>query len=258
MLPLLAEHPDFPPNKGYITAFDPLTGKTHWMREHSQHWNGGTLSTEAGLVFQGNGDGYFVAYDATNGEELWKVNTYTSTIAPPITYAIDGEQYVAIQVGSGGAGGLTDGTAMPASNKWGNFGRLLVFKLNGGGSIEQPEHWARDIPEPPAIEMADAAIDHGMELYHEVCTFCHGIAVIGHSAVPDLRKMSEQTHRMFKEIVLEGVLADRGMSSFADRLSEKDVEDIYTFIIARSWQDYQAQEEAKKKGAEKTGMLQLD
>ena len=258
LLPLLAEHPDFPPNKGYITAFDPLTGKTHWMREHSQHWNGGTLSTEAGLVFQGNGDGYFVAYDATNGEELWKVNTYTSTIAPPITYAIDGEQYVAIQVGSGGAGGLTDGTAMPASNKWGNFGRLLVFKLNGGGSIEQPEHWARDIPEPPAIEMADAAIDHGMELYHEVCTFCHGIAVIGHSAVPDLRKMSEQTHRMFKEIVLEGVLADRGMSSFADRLSEKDVEDIYTFIIARSWQDYEAQEAAKKKGAEKTGMLQLD
>ena len=102
------------------------------------------------------------------------------------------------------------------------------------------------------------AIDHGMELYHEVCTFCHGIAVIGHSAVPDLRKMSDQTHRMFKEIVLEGVLADRGMSSFADRLSEKDVEDIYTFIIARSWQDYEAQEAAKKKGAEKTGMLQLD
>ena len=61
--------------------------------------------------------------------------------------------------------------------------------------------------------------------------------------------MSEQTHRMFKEIVLEGVLADRGMSSFADRLSEKDVEDIYTFIIARSWQDYQAQEAAKEKKA---------
>ena len=71
---------------------------------------------------------------------------------------------------------------MPASNKWGNFA-LLVFKLNGGGSIEQPEHWARDIPEP-AIEMAEAAIDHGMELYHEVCTFCHGIALSASSAVP--------------------------------------------------------------------------
>ena len=152
------------------------------MREHSQHWNGGTLSTEAGLVFQGNGDGYFVAYDATNGEELWKVNTYTSTIAPPITYAIDGEQYVAIQVGSGGAGGLTDGTAMPASNKWGNFGRLLVFKLNGGGSIEQPEHWARDIFEPPAIEMAEAAIDprHGSFITRSALS----VTVLPLSAIP--------------------------------------------------------------------------
>ena len=207
-------------------------------------------------MFQGNGDGYFVAYDAETGEEVWKVNTYTSTIAPPITYAIDGEQYVAIQVGSGGAGGLTE-AAMPASNKWGNFGRLLVFKLNGGQSIEQPEHWAREIPQPPTIELKAEAIDHGMELYHEVCTFCHGIAVIGGAAIPDLRKMSEQTHRMFKEIVLEGVLADRGMSSFADRLSEKDVEDIYAFIVARSWQDYEVQENAKKEAGEKTGALQL-
>ena len=255
LLPLLAEHPDFPAAKGYITAFDPLTGKTHWMREYGTHWNGGTLSTEAGLVFQGNGDGFFVAYDAETGKEVWKVNTYTSTIAPPISYAIDGEQYIAIQVGSGGAGGLTE-AAMPASNIWGNFGRLLVFKLNGGQSIEEPEHWAREIPQPPAIELKAEAIDHGMELYHEVCTFCHGIAVIGGAAIPDLRKMSEQTHRMFKEIVLEGVLVDRGMSSFADRLSEKDVDDIYAFIVARSWQDYEAQENAKKQTGEKTGALQ--
>ena len=105
-------------------------------------------------------------------------------------------------------------------------------------------------PQPPAIELKAEAIDHGMELYHEVCTFCHGIAAIGGAAIPDLRKMSEQTHRMFNEIVLEGVLADRGMSSFADRLSQKDVDDIYAFIVARSWQDYEAQETAKA-GAEK-------
>jgi quinohemoprotein ethanol dehydrogenase len=250
LLPLVAEHPDMPANKGYITAFDPLTGKTHWMREHSTHWNGGTLSTEAGLVFQGNGDGYFVAYDAETGKEMWKVNTYTSTIAPPITYAIDGEQYVAIQVGSGGAG-LTDGSTTPASNKYGNFGRLLVFKLNGGLSIDEPEHWAREIPKPPAMELKAEVVDHGMELYHEVCGFCHGIAVIGSAALPDLRKMSDQTHRMFKEIVLGGVLEDRGMSSFADRLSEKDVDSIHAFVVARSWQDYEVQEAAKKKLAAK-------
>ena len=63
-------------------------------------------------MFQGNGDGYFVAYDATNGEELWKVNTTHPPLQLPITYAIDGEQYVAIQV-IPAAPVLTDGTAMP-------------------------------------------------------------------------------------------------------------------------------------------------
>ena len=246
LLEIMGQHPDLPKGKGYITAFDPLTGKTHWTREHGTHWNGGTLSTAADIVFQGNGDGYFVAYDAQNGEELWKVNTYTSIIAPPITYAIGGEQYVAIQVGSGGAAGLTEGDlAMPASAKYGNFGRMLVFKLNGGKSIEEPEHWAREIPEPPIVQASAAQIEHGGELYGEVCGFCHGIGVYGGPAVPDLRKMSEQTHRMFNEIVLEGVLEDRGMSNFSDRLSEADVNDIYAYINSRSWEDYKLQEEAK-------------
>ena len=246
LLEVMGEHPDLPKGKGYITAFDPLTGKTHWTREHGTHWNGGTLSTAADLVFQGNGDGYFVAYDAQNGDELWKVNTYTSTIAPPVTYSIDGEQYVAIQVGSGGAAGLTEGDlAMPASAKYGNFGRMLAFKIKGGLSIEEPEHWAREIPEPPVVQASAAQIAHGGELYGEVCGFCHGIGVYGGPAVPDLRKMSDQTHRMFNEIVLEGVLADRGMSNFSDRLSETDVNDIYAYINSRSWQDYKLQEDAK-------------
>jgi quinohemoprotein ethanol dehydrogenase len=250
LLELMAEHPDLPPAKGYITAFDPLTGKTHWTKEHGTHWNGGTLSTAAGLVFQGNGDGFIVAYDAKTGAEVWKVNAYTSIIAPPVTYMVDGEQYVAIQVGSGGAALLTEGdAAAPASAKYGNFGRMLTFKLNGGGSIEEPEHWAREIPEPPVINASAEQIDRGMEKYSEVCAFCHGIAVYGGSALPDLRKMSPQTHRMFNEIVLEGVLTDRGMSSFADRFNQQDVDDVYAFINFRSWQDYELQEAAKKSAA---------
>ena len=246
LLPLLAEHPDMPAPRGYLLAFDPISGKKHWAREHSMHWNGGTLSTESGLVFQGNGDGYFVAYDATTGEELWKVNTYTSTIAPPITYAINGEQYVSIQVGSGGAG-ITEGAgAMPASARYGNYGKTLVFKLNGGGKIETPDVYEREIPKPPVVEASAEQIDNGMELYHEVCTFCHGIAVIGGPAIPDLRKMSPETHRLFKDIVLGGILADRGMIGFSDRLSESDVEDIHAFINTRAWQDYEVQESTKK------------
>jgi mono/diheme cytochrome c family protein len=56
---------------------------------------------------------------------------------------------------------------------------------------------------------------------------------------------------MFSEIVLQGMLEERGMPNFADRLSAEDVQDIYAFINARSWQDYQAQEAARA-GAQKT------
>ena len=137
---------------------------------------------------------------------------------------------------------------MPASNKWGNFGRLSGL-LNGGGRLSSPTIGRAKFPSHRPLKWPKRRLTTAWS-QQEVCTFCHGIAVIGGAAVPDLRKMSEQTHRMFKEIVLEGVLADRGMSSFADRLSEKDVEDIYTFIVAQL-QDYQAQEEAKKKALRK-------
>jgi quinohemoprotein ethanol dehydrogenase len=245
-LEIAGEHPTAPLPRGYLTAFDPLTGKTHWIREHASHWNGGTLSTAAGLVFQGNSGGFLVAYDATSGEELWKVNTYTSIIAPPITYMVDGEQYVSIQVGSGGAA-ITEGDSiMPASGRYGNFGRTLAFKINGGGSIPEPDIWQREIPEPPVVEASAEQIDHGMEVYGEVCAFCHGIGVIGGPAIADLRKMGPESHRMFNDIVLGGLLNDRGMSSFADRLSQSDADAVYAFINARSWQDYEAQEAAKK------------
>ena len=236
--------------KGYIKAFDPITGREHWAHEFGTHWNGGTLSTAGGLVFQGNGDGYFNAYDAASGEQLWSVNTYTSIISSPVTYEIDGVQYVAIQVGSGGAALLSEGDrAAPGSAQYGNQGILHVFRLNGGGVIARPDERDQSIPMPPVTLEAFGAtperIARGMEGYMEACAVCHGLAVLGGSALPDLRKMSAQSHRLFKDVVLDGILAERGMVGFASRFSPEDVDNIYAFILARSWQDYAAQEQAK-------------
>jgi len=242
------------PPKGYIKAFDPISGREAWAHEHGTHWNGGTLSTASGLVFQGNGDGYFTAYDARSGEILWSVNTYTSIISSPITYEIDGVQYVAIQVGSGGAALLSEGDrAAPGSARYGNQGVLHVFRLNGGGEIVRPEPRNQAIPMPPTTLEAFGAtperIGRGMENYMEACAVCHGIAVLGGSALPDLRKMSPQSHRLFQDIVLNGILAERGMVGFANRFSAEDVDNIYAFVLARSWQDFAAQEQAKAAAA---------
>jgi quinohemoprotein ethanol dehydrogenase len=109
-----------PTPKGYLKAFDPLTGEERWVIEIPHYWNGGVLGTAGGLVFQGDALGMLSAYDKETGEVLWQFNTYTSMLAPPITYQIDGTQYVSILTGNGGgdlfSGEAMDPVAMPASS----------------------------------------------------------------------------------------------------------------------------------------------
>ena len=85
------------------------------------------------------------------GELLWEFNTYTSMLAPPITYEIDGVQYVSILTGSGGGdlfgGAPLDPIPNPASLDYNNYGRMLVFKLGGTAPFEVPKARDMTIPE---------------------------------------------------------------------------------------------------------------
>ena len=115
---LATNTPGEPPAKGYLKAFDPLTGETKWAVEHVDFWNGGVVATAGGLVFQGDALGNFSAYDSDDGKLLWQQNTYTSIVAPPITYEIDDTQYVAVLTGSGIR---LDSNPDTATYKYGNF-----------------------------------------------------------------------------------------------------------------------------------------
>ena len=88
---------------GYLLAWDPVAQKEVWREQYQRPWSGGLLSTAGDLVLQGTSDGRFIAFDAASGEMLWSVDTGQGIIAPPITYMIDEEQYIAVQVGYGGA-----------------------------------------------------------------------------------------------------------------------------------------------------------
>jgi PQQ-dependent dehydrogenase (methanol/ethanol family) len=101
-----AEAPEF---TGHLLAWDPVAGKRAWRVDHVAYWNGGVLSTAGGLVFQGAGDGRFVAYDAASGEVLWQTQGTTGIMAAPVTYQIDGVQYVAVAAGWGSAEELRRG-----------------------------------------------------------------------------------------------------------------------------------------------------
>jgi quinohemoprotein ethanol dehydrogenase len=229
-----------PTPKGYLKAFDPLTGKDKWSVEIPHYWNGGVLSSAGGLVFQGDALGMLKAYDKDTGEVVWEFNTYTSMLAPPVTFEIDGVQYLSILTGSGG-GDLFGGEPLPpvaehASLTYNNYGRLLVFSLGGKETIPVPTVRDRSIP-PQVVNASVEDIAAGEIVYNEVCAVCHGLAVRSGGSIPDLRRMSEGSHQIFNQIVLEGLLSANGMAAFDDTISEKDSNQIHAYVRARSEQD---------------------
>ena len=85
---------------GLLKALDPLTGATQWdFRYHRSPW-GGTLATSGGVIFSGDEDGYLMAFDAKTGKNLWRINTGNRIVTAPITYMVDGRQYVTMPSGA--------------------------------------------------------------------------------------------------------------------------------------------------------------
>ena len=92
-------HPGHGGYLGQLVALDPATQKPAWTMNLPLPWNGGTMTTAGNLVFFGDITGWFRALDAKTGKELWKINVGSGVGAGPMTFAIDGKQYVAVLVG---------------------------------------------------------------------------------------------------------------------------------------------------------------
>jgi quinohemoprotein ethanol dehydrogenase len=233
------------PVRELIRAWDPVARKTVWEHETSSGIrgnDGGILSTAGNLVFQGRGSGELWVYAADTGKVLKTIQTGSHIMAAPITYAVDGEQYVAVQVGYGGAA-ITVGPIPPSSAalKYQNTNRIIAFKLGGGAVPTPPPRIEEPIPEPPPPTASAASISAGEIKFIEECSRCH---VLGPSTTPDLRKLSADLHAAFKDIVLHGALAPNGMERFDDLLSEQDADDVHAYLIDQSWQAYRAQQAA--------------
>lgn len=220
------------PFTSQLRAIDPMTGATKWAVE-SLGWQDrhGALATASGIVFHGNVAGRLFARDSETGEELWHVDTGSTIMAAPMTYSVDGVQYVAVQTGWGGGGWGFVPPYAAAYNK-GNRNRLLVFRI-GGGEVSIPA----DLPplEPasqPPEQFADvtpAMIATGAGLFTENCSICHSNQP--RAPLPDLRRMNSGVHAAFNQIVLEGLLLPNGMPRWNDRLSQDQVKAIHAFLI---------------------------
>jgi quinohemoprotein ethanol dehydrogenase len=227
-----------PLDHGYLKAWDPVAKKTRWEIEHPAFWNGGLLTTAGNLLFQGTGDGRFVAYAADTGKTLWSVPTMVGIIAPPVTYSVDGEQYVAVLAGYGGSGAVSGGDPRTmVSARYLNEGHILAFKLGGQAQLPKIAERNQDIPEPPSIEATTAQVENGKYKYTATCMVCHGALVVSGGVVPDLRRLPAAKHQIFKQIVYDGVIHGAGMPRLGDLLSEQDVRDIQAYVIERATQD---------------------
>ena len=119
---------------GALRAMDPKTGKIVWEAKNKAPLWGGVLTTAGNLVFTGTPEGYLKAFDAKTGQELWKFQTGYGVVGCPITWEQDGEQFVAVPSGWGGAVPL-----------WGGEVAKSIKHLNQGGSL-----WVFKLPKPAA------------------------------------------------------------------------------------------------------------
>ena len=241
---IAAETPGFLPSKGYFKAFNPLTGESDWVIEYPHYWNGGALATAGGLVFQGNAEGKVNAMNSDTGEVMWSFQNYTSIIASPISYQIEGEQYVAIMSGTGGGDLFNGYTSEVASVIYGNHGKLLVFKLGGGVKLPVQEPLDRTIQQQPDLQASAEDIGQGERLFQLNCAACHGFSARAGGVIPDLRYMNEATHQIFEPIVLKGAFLAKGMPKFDDVLDEEGVRLIHAYVVSRAEADRAAQQNA--------------
>ena len=226
--------------RGYLLAWDPVSQREVWRANYLGPWNGGVLTTAGNLVVQGNAAGDFSVYRADTGEKLWSTPAQTPVMAAPITYEIDGEQYIAVLAGWGGAYPLLQGRDSGKSGNERNVSRMLVFKLGGSATLPQLE--PRQLVLNPPADTADAAtVATGGALFGRFCSVCHGDSAVGGGVVPDLRASSFLGNDFFYEIVLNGAMKDNGMAPFKSILDHQKAESIRAYVIHRANEDKRAE-----------------
>ncbi len=214
---------------GILIAWDPVQKKEVWRVPRGFYSGSGLLSTHGNLVFQGDLAGTFKAFRADTGEEVWSEDVQGGVMASPVTYEIDGEQYVAVAQGWGGESSLPFGVISGPQHMV-NISRLLVFKLGEDGTLPLIE---TEIQALPAHEMASATperVAEGRALYDTYCVFCHGGNATSGGLVPDLRYRVADLEPVWQSIVMDGSLAVNGMPAWKDFMTADEANAILAYV----------------------------
>ncbi len=221
--------------RGALVAYDPVAQETRWQIDYPTPWNGGTLTTAGGLVFQGTAMGQFKAYDAATGEELFSTDVRSGVLAGASTYLVDGEQYVAFTTGRGGAFTITAGTADITAGQIPNVPRLIVMRLGAEGELPEAPPVNMVSLDPPERSGTPAQVEQGRALYGRYCLVCHGEGAVGGGVNPDLRFSGYlETADAWIQAVRGAALAQNGMPDFSDTLTREQALSIRHYVIDKA------------------------
>jgi len=222
-----------------LKAWDPIAKRAVWSVESPGISNGGAMATAGDLVFEGLADGYFHAYDAKTGKDLWSFFAGVAATGVPITFSVEGRQYVAITAGPLGGSTAAFG---PISGRWGwdprvHPRRLLVFTLDGAAKLPATP------PPRPAVPLAgegftvDAKKAKQGEFEYEHCTLCHGMGIVAGGIAPDLRASPVMlSTEALSRVVREGSLAPRGMPAFPE-FTDAQLEAVQHYVRQKARAD---------------------
>ncbi len=236
----------------YILAWDPAKAKEVWRIPNKEYGASGILATSGNLIFSGNHNGQFVAYDARTGKELWAAPTQARVVAAPSTYLVDGQQQVAVLVG---ARGLPPGQKRTVGVS-ANNSRIMVFRPGGSASLPaaMAAPGAGAAPKqvtinPPLLTANNETVAAGEQAFAANCAVCHGGTAVpaAGATAPDLRYSSLLPFRnQWNGPVRNGERATRGMPGFATMLDEETTDSILAYVIKRANDEKAAQEAAAK------------
>ena len=229
---------------GSLVAYDPVGQREVWRYVSDSYWNGGTMVTGGNLVFYGTALGEFFAFNSETGEQLWEFSTGLGIISSPISYSVDGVQYISLLVGYGTSAAL----GLPAYKHGWEFGRhprrLLTFKLDGKASLPESvvPGYSASITVPGFAPKAELA-ELGFMVYHTACAGCHGVELSAESVAPDLKSSKVATDlEAFTAYVKQGSV-QRGMPAYPE-FSNGQLESVYHYIRATSLTPIDSQEAA--------------
>jgi quinohemoprotein ethanol dehydrogenase len=217
---------DVPRDAGHsvLRAWDPIASRVVWKIETAGISNGGTLATAGDLVFEGLADGDLHAYSATTGADLWSYFAGVAVTGVPITYSVDGRQYLSIT--SGPLNGAT-GAFGSISARWGwdhrvHPKRLLTFALDANTPLPPTPPRMEAIPlAAPGFKIDPKKAAAGAQEYIR-CELCHGPAAVAGGNAPDLRASPVPlSAEAFAHVVRDGALQPRGMPRFAELSAEQ-------------------------------------